>query len=706
MLINVLDNWLDANGKVIANGRIRVWTDRSSTDPVKLYEDPNYQNEFATGEVLLDTAGRLQGRDGTLFFKEDIVWVAVWGDQNGISALLFSFELYNTGRIGQSEGGSAMTLENAMNDPNPSSRIIYHAKKLKYLLWHPNATAQPNNITLWRPAGFEMGLYEWETTVLDLWDIGIENTGLISSIQNITAIGGIAKFIVKRDYYSFGDEEATSINFNDIAVEVESGANFSFPNTNDYTTWTVSRQPDINSMLSHITWNPTAPFSFRSSMLDNEDGKGMGLIQYAKIDRLYLDSDFCLRNATVNETIGSLTYMGVPPILTGEGCESTNAGMLTGRMKCGVRFKTGRLSQIDRDKYEINFEEKLTIDDIWVLTHNVNLSGNYRSSVVILDAARILGETLVRVDVNCITEAGIDCIGDNLDIYTHSPHTMLSGVSFMPHAKDSATNYIYRFCANPYVGNKLTVENFKLENIDKSYIDGITYINCLFGKEQGNMQNVYLDGGKRLAFVGCEWSEFSGVWLCPVPFVGRGDELKLISFRDCIFGAVLGFSEKNGGELINARIENVHADLRMGENNDYPFNLQYSTRTATLYISNFNNKSNAAVYSTEGAAYLGMANIDIISNSQYIVSAPFAPSNNYSVNRPFPLKGWTGQTGQPGDIMVAGTWDTYIIDSADDESPERPDFVRMYADGSMLVQLRKGRGANSARGPRFSWREI
>jgi|GEM_PF-6859463 len=644
MLINVLDNWLDKNGKVIVNGFVVVYVNRSSTDKVKLYSDPKFQNE-ALNPVPLDTAGRLQGMDGTAFFREDSVWVDVHGDENGISTRLFSFELYRNGGIGQIASGSVLSLEDALSGENPISRIIYHAHKLKYLLWNPNAANEPNGITTWRPYGLETGLYTWETTILDLWDIGIDNSGMASRVQAITnagTIANIAKFVVKSGTYSFGDSVMETINFYDIAVEVESGVNFNFANGGS-ATWTVSRQPVINSMLAGITWNPTALCDFRASMLWNSSGYGEGLASEATIHNLHLDTDFFLNNVYVNETIGELNYLGEPPVLDGSGCHHT-AGRLTGIMKCLCRFSEGALSQVGTES--INCTNIFTIDKNWYLTQNVTIHN--KSSVVVMPECKVRGMfEEIQLTVGCIIEAGEKAFGDLLKIVTTDTRKVLNGICFDESYPKTATNYIRNLS-----GTKTPIlQNFHLLCNDDSLLDDATYMNCTFGISGSGANVMNIHGDKKITLLNCKTAQSALTRIFPRPSVPSdvSQRLKRLTMKNCDFNGAIQFGDTYGSDYCELVIEDVSV---YSINFNGSFDIARSLVIDAVRIKNLTDKSTGLSYSTEGSIH-GTCELKSDLNNR---SALFAFREDiYDKKRPFPLNGWASSHTANG-VSIIGSW--------------------------------------------------
>jgi len=646
MLMNVLDNYLDINGNVVVNGFLQVRASRSSTDPVTLYADPKYQNEFAVGRVTLDIAGRLQGADGALFFKEDSVWVDVHGDENGVSTRLFSFEVYRMGGIGQTAGGSVQDMASILEDEIPSSRIVYHAHKLKYLIWNENAVGQPNGITTWRPTALSSGLYTWETTILDMWDVGIDNSGTIGRVQAIVQISNIAKFVVKAGRYYLSDSEFASVDFADLNVEVEAGAAFVFANGGG-ATWIIRKQPTINSMLRKITWSPTSPFSFRASMLWN-DGNGEGLIHSTKIDRLFLDADFHLNNVSVNETIGSLNYLGNLPTLTGNS-PSHSAGKLTGVMSCKCIFDEGALSQIADGNTDIRCSKLFVVDKPWELKSATNI---YFASVIVNPNCKISAMNAnTELKVGCIIEASSGVLGDNLDIVTHRPFKILKGDAFNHNYPKTATNYIKNIASMMLYGEgKPTFENFVLHHNNNSMIDNAIYVNCFFSLAGSPSGMVSFDGNKKITMINCRSDDYAGFRIYPLAEVPTDatKRKKRVTFKGCDFGGGLLIQDTYGAaycELIieDSAFRSITFDLSVGG----VMNLSESLKIGAIRIKNFTDKSTGCVHSTDGAVVLSDPTTVSLANKQGIIYA--YPSINPDKNRPFPLNGW----GK--GIVVAGS---------------------------------------------------
>jgi hypothetical protein len=208
----------------------------------------------------LDTAGRLKQ---TVYFAEDSVLVKVYDYSRGERELMFAFSLEGNS-IGNSQI-ALMSLEELIGSDITSDCLIYHAQKIKYLIWSESVYPSPNGVTQWNNSA-GTGSWSWSTTVLDTFDIGLTNYASDNNASKISTAAQLspAVFIVKRGSYNF-DGSFFEIDWQNTKIIVESGVSF-----HSYSAaWTVHAEADIGSRLNGVQWRFAALQSnVRLSMCD------------------------------------------------------------------------------------------------------------------------------------------------------------------------------------------------------------------------------------------------------------------------------------------------------------------------------------------------------------------------------------------------------------------------------------------------------
>jgi hypothetical protein len=650
MLVNARSQWLTNTAKIPVNGKVYVYVDSSSTSLITLYSNAALTNEVDNPQNL-DTSGRLEQ---TIYFKENSAFVVMVDHSKNVPEILFSFTLQ--GRQLSDAQLTLMSLEQLINSDVQGDCLIYHAKKIKYLKWVNSPYDSPNGITEWNNSEGTGGWF-WETTVLDIWDIGIDKYGIMDMIGSVARVNGIAKFIVRSGQYYFEDDKPVTVDFARIVIEVELGVEFFFTH-GGRAIWEINTQPKINSILLGISWFTVDRLDFRTSMLDSGNN-GRGLASGSLIGKLYLDTDFYLNRVNALETIGQLTQFDIPPVLTGES-SNTNAGKLTGIMQLNnVPFKEGLLSQMQiptaAGSFAIRCIEKFTIDKNWDIYQNsITLSDCdvvINSGVTISGAGS--GETTLGVK-RITLGTGANGIGrsfsGNLNIHVSDTGFMLPGRCFDPNFPMIATKYLRQFWNAFYnVNVGLTIKDYYLANTDASLFDGATYINCRFGSRTDNTsQWLPIDGNKKLTFIDCEWvnpsgGAFNNVRIYPK---SQGDDYKKVTFKNCYISGGLSFNGSYGGDKANIDIEDVSANT-LSFNGDSSFRLYRGLREGDIFrIKNLTIRNQLGAtrplnYNTEGSILIRIADRTLENNNNSITLAVKSPSGTSDIRRPFPLMGFS-----------------------------------------------------------------
>ena len=236
--LNVLDTqsaYLDNNGKLLANGRLVIYEDNTSTKLAKVYSEMTLKlNAQIPNPVMLDSSGRT----ATGLYTENPVFVSVERllGKNNIGedtyVKIYDFEthkglelnlLLNSNYVETRTDLAQVTNKNptwVINEGNPHL-YIYKEQNL----------SNPNGVTrVSAAAGIGQGYWYWDTKEIYADQAGINNKGVVNNANQWALLSKLSmdfgyKIIIPTGTYEFNNVAIQgALSFKDL--EIQSGVEF------------------------------------------------------------------------------------------------------------------------------------------------------------------------------------------------------------------------------------------------------------------------------------------------------------------------------------------------------------------------------------------------------------------------------------------------------------------------------------------------
>jgi len=232
--LNVLDTrsaYLDVNGKILANGRLAIYTDNTSTELAKVYSDINLQHEVENPAKLQPDA-----RTGTGLYTGHPVFVSVerlFGTNNDGSKIYVQIYGYET--------HSGLEIDALFNSNYVKNRLELREVKNRNPTWvieegnpHLYVLKEGDPLSydgIINVESFEFSGYYWywETKEIHADQAGISNKGNAHNITLWRILSTLSKYdkykiIIPKGTYNFGGQQMPDLSFTDL--EIHSGVTF------------------------------------------------------------------------------------------------------------------------------------------------------------------------------------------------------------------------------------------------------------------------------------------------------------------------------------------------------------------------------------------------------------------------------------------------------------------------------------------------
>jgi len=257
--LNVLDTrsaYLDTNGKPLANGRLVIYKDNTSTALADVYSDINLRNP-EKNPVYLDSSGRT----GTGLYTGKPVFVSVerlFGKSNtgdDIYVQIYGFETHSGLEINAFLNSNYVKDRTELkNVENQNPTWVLNEGNPHLYRFEKESLDTYDGIIRVESLAFPGNHWYWETKEIYADQAGISNKGFTHDANAWTKLAKLSmdnnyKIIIPAGYYNFGGKAMPGTKFNDL--EIHSGVEFK-----EFKSWTIAIESSVECLSPlDIYWN-------------------------------------------------------------------------------------------------------------------------------------------------------------------------------------------------------------------------------------------------------------------------------------------------------------------------------------------------------------------------------------------------------------------------------------------------------------------